>query len=101
MVDTIGAGLPIHEPGKIPVLMIVALGTAAVMAGILCLRRIGPIVVWVSAGVVLYLALSFPVFWWAGLMLPVTAPLLLLGIGLITASILRRNLSSPPEVSIA
>lgn len=99
MVDTIGAGLPIREPGKTPVLMIAALGAALAMAGALCARRAGPVVAWATAGAVLYMATSFPVFWWAGLMLPVTAPFLLLGIGLFTALILRRNLPSPPEVS--
>jgi serine/threonine protein kinase len=100
MVDTIGAGLLIHEPGKTPVLMIAALGAALAMAGVLCARRAGPVVAWAAVGAVLYLATSFPVFWWAGLMFPITAPLCLLGIGLFTALILRRNLPSPPEVSI-
>ncbi len=101
MVDTIGAGLPLREAGKTPVLMITVLGIALAMAGVLSARRAGPIVAWSAAGAVLYLALSFPLFWWAGLMLPITTPLFLLGTGLFTALILRRNLPSPPEVSIA
>jgi hypothetical protein len=101
MVDTIGAGLPIREPDKTPVLIIAVLGAALAMAGLLCARRAGPVVAWLTAGAALYIAITFPVFWWTGLMLPITTPLLLLGIGLFTALILRRNLPSPPEVSIA
>ena len=101
MVDTIRSGLPIQEPGRTPVSMIATLGAALAMAGILCARREGPAVAWAAAGAVLYLVLSFPVFWWAGLILPVTGPLLLLAIGLLAARLLRRNLSSPPEVSTA
>jgi serine/threonine protein kinase len=101
MVDTIRSGLPIQELGRTPVSMIATLGAALAMAGILCARREGPSVAWAAAGAVLYLALSFPVFWWAGLILPVTGPLLLLAIGLLAALVLRRKLSSPPEVSIA
>ena len=99
MVDTIGAGLPIHEISKMPVLMIAALGSALTMAGILCARRAGPIAAWLAAGASLYLAISFPVFWWTGLMLPITLPLLLLLLGLLAALALRRILPSPPEVS--
>jgi CHASE2 domain-containing sensor protein len=101
MVDTIGAGLPLREAGKTSVLMITVVGIALAMAGVLSARRAGPIVAWAAAGAVLYLAISFPLFWWAGLMLPITAPLFLLGIGILTALILRRNLPSPPEVSTA
>ncbi|HKI05855.1 MAG TPA: protein kinase [Thermoanaerobaculia bacterium] len=99
MVDTIGAGLPIRELGKTPVLMIAALGAALAMAGVLCTRRAGPIAAGLAAGAVLYLAISFPIFWWTGLVLPITAPLLLLGIGILAVLVLRRNFPSPPEVS--
>lgn len=101
MVDTIRSGLPIHELGRTPVSMIATLGVALAMAGILCARREGPAVAWAAVGAALYLALSFPLFWWAGLILPVTVPLLLLAVGLLAAFLLRRNLSLPPEVSTA
>ncbi len=55
--------------------------------------------VWIALGSGVYLALSFPVFWWTGLMLPVTAPLLLVLLGLLTALLTRRMLPVPPEVS--
>jgi hypothetical protein len=71
------------------------------MAGILCARRAGPVAAWLAAGATLYVAITFPVFWWTGLMLPVTAPLLLLAISLLAALLLRRNLLPPPEVSTA
>lgn len=99
MVDTIGAGLPIHEPGKAPILAVTILGAVLAVAGILCARRTGPIAVWLAVGAGLYLALSFPIFWWTGLMVPFTAPLLLLLLGLLSALALRRVLPSPPEVS--
>jgi CHASE2 domain-containing sensor protein len=99
MVDTIGAGLPIREPGRLPILAVTILGMTLAMAGILCARRAGPIVIGLAAGAGVYLALSFPVFQRTGLMLPVTAPLLLVLLGLLVALVLRRNFPSPPEVS--
>ncbi|HEX9941059.1 MAG TPA: protein kinase [Thermoanaerobaculia bacterium] len=98
MVDTIAAGLPVREPGRMPVLAAVLLAAALAVAGVLCARRAGPVVVWLAAGAGLYLALSFPVFWWTGLMLPITAPLFLVLLGLVVALALRRILPSPPEV---
>jgi serine/threonine protein kinase len=99
MVDTIGAGLPIREPGRLPVLAAAALVAAVAMARILCARRAGPIAIFLAAGAVIYLAFSFPLFWWAGLLLPAAAPLLLLLLGLLAALALRLFLPSPPEVS--
>ena len=99
MVDTIGAGLPIREPGRMPVLAAATLAAALVMAGALCARRAGPTALWLAAAAAAYLALSFPVFWWTGLMLPVAAPLLLVLLGLLVALVVRRNLPSPPGVS--
>jgi CHASE2 domain-containing sensor protein len=101
MVDTIGAGLPIREPGRMPILAFTTLGMALAMAGILCTRRAGPIVVELVVGAVVYLALSLPVFQRTGLMLPVTSPLLLILTGLLAALVLRRNLPAPPEVSVS
>lgn len=100
MVDTIGAGFPIREPGRMPVLAIAALGAALAMAGFLCARRTGPVAAWLAVGAALYGALSFPVFWWTGLMLPVAAPLLLVLLGLLLVLPQRRILPSPPEVSL-
>ncbi|HEX4963491.1 MAG TPA: protein kinase [Thermoanaerobaculia bacterium] len=101
MVDTIGAGLPIREPGRMPFLAATILGIGFAMAGILCARRPGPIVAGLVAGAIAYLALSFPVFQRTGLMLPVTAPLLLVLLGLLAALLLRRNFPPPPEVSLS
>jgi CHASE2 domain-containing sensor protein len=99
MVDTIAAGLPIREPGKMSVFAASALVTLFIMARALCARRVGPIAAWLTVGAALYVTLSFPVFWWTGLMLPVTAPLLLVLLGLLAAFALRRLLPSPPEIS--
>lgn len=101
MVDTIGAGLPIREPGKMPVLAATALGAALVLGGILCARRAGLIVLWLATAAAIYVAVSFSVFGWTGLMLPVTAPLLLVLLGLLVALVLRRILPRFPEVSLS
>jgi serine/threonine protein kinase len=98
MVDTIGAGLPIREPGRAPVLAAVVLAAALAMAGALCARRPGLIAAWLTAAAVVYLTLSFLIFWWTGLILPITAPLLLVLLGFLAALTLRRLLPSPPEV---
>lgn len=97
-VDTIAAGMPLREPGRAPVAAAVALTTALALAVVLCAPRVRWTIAGVAVGAGLYLALSFPVFWWTGLILPVTAPLLLLLLGMATALVLRRLLPSPPEV---
>jgi CHASE2 domain-containing sensor protein len=99
MVDTLAAGPPIRETGRMPVLAAVSLAAAIAMSGILCRRRAGPLVAWFAIAAGCYLALSFPVFWWSGLILPVTAPLLVLLFGFVVALALRKILPSPPEVS--
>ena len=99
MVDTIAAGMPLREPGRTSVLAASALVTLLAMAGALCARRAAPIAAWLAVGTALYAALSFPVFWWTGLMLPIVAPLLLVLLGLAIALTLRRVFPSPPEVS--
>jgi hypothetical protein len=82
-----------------PVLVAAALGAALAMTGILCARRTRLIAIGLAAAAGAYLALSLPIFWWTGLRLPITAPLLLVLLGSLAALVLRRNLSSPPEVS--
>jgi CHASE2 domain-containing sensor protein len=99
MVDTIAAGLPVREPGRASALAASALAAFLAMAAALCTLRVGPVAAWLAAGAVFYVALSFPAFWWAGLVLPVTAPLLAVLLGLAFALALRRVLPSPPEVS--
>jgi CHASE2 domain-containing sensor protein/tRNA A-37 threonylcarbamoyl transferase component Bud32 len=98
LVDTIAAGLPVREPERAPVLAVVTLLTGLAMVGILCLRRPGPLMTFLAVAAVLYLAASFPAFWWAGQMLP-TSPLLLVLLGLSLALIVRRMLPPAPEVS--
>jgi len=100
MVDTIAAGMPIRDPGRMPVLVAAALGTALAAAWVLCAYRVWPIAVWLAIGAGVYLAVSFLLFWWTGLILPVTVPSLFVLLGLLAALVLRRNLPSPPEVSV-
>ena len=97
-VDTILAGLPIREPGKAPVLAVTALAAALAMAGVLCAWRVAPIARWLAVAAALYLAVSFPVFWWTGLMLPAAVPLLFTLLGFLAALALRRILPFPPKV---
>ncbi len=97
MVDTILAGLPVRELGKSAVLA-AALLAAVLMAWVLCGRRASLAAFWLTLAAGIYLTFSFPVFWWTGLMLPATAPLLLLLLGFLAALVLRRILPSPPEV---
>lgn len=97
-VDTILAGMPVREPGRMPVLVVAALGAALIMTAALCSRRVGSAASWLALAVGVYLGISFPVFWWTGLVLPVTSPLLLLLLGLLAALVLRRRLAAPPEV---
>jgi serine/threonine protein kinase len=99
MVDTISTGLPVREAGRIPVLVLVMLAAACGMAGILCASRTRPIAVWSAAAAGVYLGVSFPIFWWTGLMLPITAPLLVALLGFVAAFVLRQILPSHPEVS--
>lgn len=100
-VDTIGAGLPVREPGRLPVLGATALVAAFVVAGGLCHRRIASTVVWLAAGASACLGLTLPVFWRTGLSMPITTPLLLVLLGFLAALVLRRSLTSPPEVTPA
>ncbi|MES1240369.1 MAG: protein kinase [Acidobacteriota bacterium] len=97
MVDTIGAGLPVQEAPALPILAVVVLATGCAMAGLLCARRSGRVLVWSAAGAGLYLAVSVPVFGWTGLMLPGTAPCLVLLLGLLLALAARRVLPEVPS----
>jgi CHASE2 domain-containing sensor protein len=99
MVDTIASGMPVREAPRLPVLGLAALAAGCAMAGLLCARRPARVAAWSTAVVGLYLAVSFPVFGWTGLLLPVTAPGFLLLCGCLLALVLRRLLPPPPEVS--
>lgn len=99
MVDTITAGLPIREPARMPVLAVTAMGIFLAAASVLCASRAGSAAAWLAMGTAFYLALSFPVLWWNGLMLPAAAPLLLVLLGFVIALGLRRILPPPPEAS--
>ncbi|HKV11358.1 MAG TPA: protein kinase, partial [Thermoanaerobaculia bacterium] len=81
-VDTIAAGLPVREPARAPVRAASAIATFLALAAVLCARRAGAAAGWLAAAALLYVALSFPVFGWTGLKLPVTAPLLPVLLGL-------------------
>jgi CHASE2 domain-containing sensor protein len=99
LVDTLAAGAPVREPGRLPVLLAAAVVGGLAAAAVLCNRRVGPSVAALAAATVLYLALSFPAFARAGLLLPISLPVLLTLLTLALALVLRRRLPPAPEVS--
>jgi CHASE2 domain-containing sensor protein/tRNA A-37 threonylcarbamoyl transferase component Bud32 len=99
LVDTIAAGQPVREPRRGPFVALAALLLGVALAGILCLPRARPAVLALAAALLLYLALSFPAFWWAGRIFPVALPGLLAAGGAALALALRRRLPPAPEVS--
>lgn len=99
LVDTIAAGLPVREPRPTVFLAAAALSIGLALAAVLCASRAVPAVLSLVSATVIYLTLSFPVFWWADRMLPVSLPLLLVLVGLSLALTARRRLSPAPEVS--
>lgn len=99
LVDTIAAGFPVREPGRPVFLAAATLLIGLALAAVLCARRPVPAVLSVAAAAALYLTVSFPVFWWAGRILPVSLPLCLLLSGLVLALTVRRRLPRAPEVS--
>jgi serine/threonine protein kinase len=99
LVDTIAAGFPIREPDPRTFLAAATVLIGLALGMVLCAPRAGPAVLGLAAAAVLYLAASFPVFWWLSRILPVSLPLLLLLFGLSLVLTLRRMLPSAPEVS--
>jgi len=99
LVDTIAAGFPVREPGRPIFLAAATLLIGLALAAVLCAPRAGPAVLSLAAAAALYLAVSFPAFWWSGWILPVSLPLCLVLFGLLLALIVRRRLPPAPEVS--
>jgi CHASE2 domain-containing sensor protein len=102
LVDTLAAGRPVREPGRVPVLLITLLLTGTALTGLLLAQpartaHLRAASILVSA--LLYHAVSFPVFWWKGWVLPVTSPLVLALIGLFSALAILRVLPPAPEKS--
>jgi serine/threonine-protein kinase len=99
LVDTINAGLPVREPGRAPFLLIAIPLLGLAFAGVLCAPRARwGLISLAPLAAFLYLASSFPAFWWAGWKLPVS-PLFLVPFGLLLALAVRRRLPPSPEVS--
>ncbi len=97
-VDTIAAGLPVRGAPRIPILLLATLGAACAALAVLLGYHAGRTVTVVLGAAALYAAVSLPVFRQTGLLLPVTAPLLVAALGLATALILRRRLSPIPSI---
>ena len=99
LVDTIAAGFPVREPARPAFLAIATLLIGLALAAVLCAPRAGLAVLSLAAAAALYLAVSFPAFWWAGRVLPVSLPLCLALSGLLLVLAIRRRLPPAPEVS--
>ena len=99
LADTIAAGLPVRETERKTFLMGAALLIGLGLAPVLGMRRARPAVLALGAAALLYLAVSFPSFWWSGRILPVSLPLCLTLFGLLLTWIVRRRLPPAPEVS--
>ncbi|HEY4575313.1 MAG TPA: hypothetical protein VIJ26_15150, partial [Thermoanaerobaculia bacterium] len=96
-VATLAAGSPVREAPRAPFLALAALWTALAAAAVLLLRRPAPALAVLLAGLLLYIALSFPAFQRTGQLWPVTPVLLPSLIALALAVILRRALSPIPR----
>ncbi len=96
LVDTIAAGRPVREAPRNPFLAGAALWAGLAAAAVLLARRPAPILAVLLAGLLIYIALSVPVFQRMGLLLPVTPPLLPALGALALAVILRRALPPIP-----
>jgi CHASE2 domain-containing sensor protein/tRNA A-37 threonylcarbamoyl transferase component Bud32 len=99
LADTIAAGFPVREPARPVVLAVATLLIGLALGAVLCVPRASPAVLALGMAAALYLAASFPVFWWSCRILPVSLPLLLLLFGLSIVLILRRMLPPAPEIS--
>jgi CHASE2 domain-containing sensor protein/tRNA A-37 threonylcarbamoyl transferase component Bud32 len=99
LVDTIASGFTVREPDRPIFLAAAALLIGLLLGAVLCAPRAGPAVLSLALAAALYLAVSFPAFWWSGRILPVSLPLLLAVSGLLFTLIVRRRLPPAPEVS--
>lgn len=99
LAQTIVDGLPIRAPARVPVLAAVTSLTGLALVWLLCARRTRRACLSLAAAAVFYVVLSFPAFWWGGLLLPITSPLFLALLGLSLALGSRRWLPRAPEVS--
>lgn len=99
LVDTIAAGFPVREPDRPIFLAAATLLIGLLLAAVLCAARLSRAVLLSVAAAALYLAVSFPAFWWVGRILPVSLPLCLVLFGLLLVLVVRRRLPPAPEVS--
>ncbi|HEX3532086.1 MAG TPA: protein kinase [Thermoanaerobaculia bacterium] len=97
-VDTIAAGLPVREAPHAPVLLLAALAAACVALSALLGRRPSRTVAIVPGLAALYTAASLSVFRQTGLLLPITAPCLVVALCLTAALLLRRRLPPIPII---
>lgn len=99
LVDTIVSGLPVREPPRPSFLAVTALCLGLALFGVFCAPRVRPAVLLLGAVVLCHLGVSFPAFWWAGWVLPVSFPLVLVVCGVFLVLVVRRWLPPAPEVS--
>ena len=97
MVNTIAAGRPVREAPRPPFLAGAALWAGLAAGAVLLARRPIPLLAVLLVSLVLYLAVSIPVFQRTGLLLPVTAPFLPALSAFTLALIFRRALTPIPS----
>jgi serine/threonine protein kinase len=96
--DTMLTGLPIHDAGMVLVLLGVALGSTIVGAAFLCLRHL-PLSVCTLVGIVaMFLTVALVGFRWSHIVVPVTGPVMTLGVVALLGLGLRRKLASFPDL---
>jgi serine/threonine protein kinase len=97
-VDTIAAGLPVREAPRAPVFLLAVLAAAGAALFALLGRHPSRTIAAVLGLAALYAAGSLPVFRQTGLLLPITAPCLVVALCLAAALLLRRHLTPIPSI---
>jgi len=102
MVDTLLAGLPVREAGRVPILVGAGAAAALILLGLLCSPRPRWPVPLAACGALLYAGAAFVLFDRNRLLLPVVAPLLVVSLALALGFVLRSWLTAiPPAESEA
>jgi serine/threonine protein kinase len=96
--NTMLTGLPIHEAGMVLVLLAVALGSTIVGAAFLCLRHLYLSVFTLLGIVAMFLTVALVDFRWSQVVVPVTGPVMTLGVVALLGLGLRRKLASFPDL---
>lgn len=95
--NTMLTGLPIHDAGMVLVLLGVALGSTVVGAAFLCLRNVSLSVGTLVGIVAMFSTVALVAFRQSGVVVPVTGPVMTLGVVALVGFGLRQRLASFPD----